>query len=75
VRAMRLERAEGALGAVLRLRPAQAESWIMLAGTRAARGDTAAGVALARHAEWLDPERPTLREAARRLTGQEGVSP
>jgi hypothetical protein len=66
-RALRLERAETALVGVLRRRPAHAESWLMLAGVRAARGDPASGAALARHAALLDPERPELREAAARL--------
>ncbi len=67
VRALRLARAESALGGLLRRRPAQAESWLMLAGARAALGDAAGGAALARHAAWLDPERPGLAEAAARL--------
>jgi O-antigen ligase len=66
-RILRLERAQVALERVLRRRPAHAESWIMLAGVRAARGDAAVGAALARHALALDPERPALREAADRL--------
>jgi O-antigen ligase len=66
-RVLRLERAQVDLERVLRRRPAHAESWIMLAGVRAARGDEAAGAALARHALALDPERPALREAADRL--------
>jgi O-antigen ligase len=75
VRTLRLERAEAALERVLRLRPAQAESWIMLAGTRAGRGNFVSGAALARHAEWLDPERPDLAEAARRLIERSQASP
>jgi O-antigen ligase len=66
-RVLRLERAEVDLVRVLRRRPAHAESWIMLAGVHAARGDGAAGAALARHALALDPERPALRKAADRL--------
>ena len=66
-RAMRLERAEIVLARVLARRPAHAESWLMLAGARAARGDAAAARDLARHAVSLDPERPSLREAAERL--------
>jgi O-antigen ligase len=66
-RALRLERAQVGLVRVLRRRPAHAESWIMLAGVRAAWGDTVSGAALARHALALDPERPALREAAERL--------
>jgi O-antigen ligase len=66
-RVLRLERAQAALERVLKRRPAHAESWIMLAGVRAARGDEAAGAALAGHALALDPERPALREAASRL--------
>ncbi len=70
-RALRLERAEAALVAQLRRRPAHAESWLLLSGVRRARGDTASAAALARYATWLDPRRPELREAARQL----GVSP
>ena len=66
-RALRLERAEAACIALLRRRPAHAESWLMLAGIRAARGDRASGPALARHAVLLDPQRLELREAAARL--------
>jgi O-antigen ligase len=66
-RALRLERAEAACVALLRRRPAHAESWLMLAGIRAARGDRASGAALARHAVVLDPQRLDLREAAARL--------
>jgi O-antigen ligase len=82
VRELRLERADTALVGVLRARPACAESWIMLAGTRAGRGDAAAGAALARHAEWLDPQRADLVAAARTLIARvrptsagEGASP
>jgi O-antigen ligase len=70
-RALRLERAEAAVVRVLRRRPGHAESWLMLAGVRGARGDTAAAAPLAGHAVALDPERPSLGEAAKRL-GQEG---
>ncbi|MGD8894931.1 MAG: O-antigen ligase family protein [Acidobacteriota bacterium] len=66
-RALRLERAEMALGRVLRRRPAHAESWLMLAGVRGAAGDLATASSLAAHAVALDPERPSLREAASRL--------
>jgi O-antigen ligase len=69
VRRLRLERAEVALARLLKRRPAQAESWLQLAGTRAALGDASAGAALARHAVWLDPGRPGLAEAADRLVG------
>jgi O-antigen ligase len=75
VRELRLERADRALSAVLRLRPALAEAWIMLAGARAGRGEVEQGKALARHAEALDPERPELREAARVLTGSRELRP
>lgn len=67
VRELRLERAESALVALVRARPAHAESWLMLAGARAARGDADAAASLARHAVGLDPERPELRAAAARL--------
>jgi O-antigen ligase len=63
VRQLRLERAEAALVRLLGRRPAQAESWLLLAGTRRALGDATAGAALARHAVWLDPGRPGLAEA------------
>ena len=66
VRRLRLERAEVALVRLLGRRPAHAESWLLLAGTRAALGDAAAGAALARHAAWLDPGRPGLAEAVDR---------
>jgi O-antigen ligase len=66
-RALRRERAEAALRRLLQRRPAHAESWLMLAGVRAGAGDTVTGSALARYAVTLDPERPTLREAAARL--------
>lgn len=66
-RQMRLARSEEDLEAVLRRRPAHAESWIVLAGVRAASGDAASAAALARHAVSLDPSRPALVEAARRL--------
>jgi O-antigen ligase len=68
VRRLRLERAETALVRLLGRRPAQAESWLLLAGTRAALGDAASGAALARHAAWLDPGRPGLAEAVERLS-------
>jgi O-antigen ligase len=67
VRRLRLERSEAALTRLLRRRPAHAESWLLLAGTRAALGDAASASALARHAAWLDPGRPGLAEAAARL--------
>jgi O-antigen ligase len=68
VRRLRLERAAAALERQLGRRPAQAESWLLLGGTRAALGDAAAGAALARHAAWLDPGRPGLAEAVDRLS-------
>jgi hypothetical protein len=68
VRRLRLERAEASLVRLVSLRPAHAESWLLLAGTRAALGDRAAGEALARHAAWLDPGRPGLAEAAKGLS-------
>jgi hypothetical protein len=67
--ALRLGRADAALGRLLRARPAHAESWLLLAAIRSAEGDEAAAPALARHAVSLDPERPALREAAERLEG------
>jgi cytochrome c-type biogenesis protein CcmH/NrfG len=62
-RHLRLERARTALGAVLRRRPAHAESWLMLGGVEQALGRHATAVAFARHAAWLDPERPGLKDA------------
>jgi O-antigen ligase len=73
-RALRLGRAEVALDRFLRRRPAHAESWLMLAGVRAARGDLASAAALAAHAVALDPEREALREAARPLQREKGAS-
>ena len=70
-----LERAEASLAAGLRLRPADAESWLMLAGVRAARGDEVSAAALARHAVSLDPQRANLLAAARALVRAEGDSP
>jgi O-antigen ligase len=75
VRRLRLERAEEALARLLGRRPAQAESWLLLAGTRAALGDAGSGAALARHAAWLDPGRPGLAEAASRLGALPGGPP
>ena len=63
VRALRLDRTERALQAILRRRPALAEAWLLLAGARAERGDPSARE-LARHAASLDPERSDLRAAA-----------
>jgi O-antigen ligase/polysaccharide polymerase Wzy-like membrane protein len=68
VRRLRLERAAVALERQLGRRPAQAESWLLLGGTRAALGEAAAGKALARHAAWLDPGRTGLAEAVDRLS-------
>jgi O-antigen ligase len=67
--ALRLGRADVALGRLLRARPAHAESWLLLAAIRSAEGDETTAAALARHAVSLDPERPALREAAARLEG------
>jgi len=75
VRRLRLERAEAALERELERRPAQAESWLLLGGTRAALGDAAAGAALARHAAWLDPGRPGLAEAVDRLSSPHAAPP
>jgi O-antigen ligase len=72
--ALRLERTEVALERFLRRRPAHAESWLMLAGVRAARGDPASAATLAGHAIVLDPEREALREAARPLQREGGAS-
>jgi O-antigen ligase len=75
VRKLRLERAEEALVRLVERRPAHAESWLLLAGTRAALGDAASGAALARHAVWLDPGRPGLAAAAVGLGALPGGSP
>jgi len=75
VRRLRLERAEEALARLLARRPAHAESWLLLAGTRVALGDAASGAALARHAAWLDPGRPGLAEAVDRLSVVPGGPP
>jgi O-antigen ligase len=75
VRRLRLERADVALERLLQRRPAHAESWVLLAGTRAALGDPAAGAALARHAAWLDPGRPGLAEAVDRLSAPRASPP
>jgi O-antigen ligase len=75
VRQLRLERSETALARLLGRRPAQAESWLLLAGTRAALGEAASASALARHAAWLDPGRPGLAEAADRLGAAHGGPP
>jgi O-antigen ligase len=66
-RALRLERAESALAASLKHRPADAESWYLLAWTRAARGRDREALDLARHARSLDPARTNLGEAIARL--------
>ncbi len=72
-RFLRLDRTERMLRTILRSRPAHAEAWLLLAGTRAERGDPSAGD-LARHAVALDPERPDLRSAAEALLVQRGVA-
>jgi cytochrome c-type biogenesis protein CcmH/NrfG len=66
-RVLHLERTEQAAQAAIRQRPAHAEAWLLLAGARAQRGDPSAPE-LARHAAWLDPERPELQQAARALS-------
>ncbi len=68
LRTLRWERAEAALVQQLGLRPADAESWLTLAGVRRARGDAASARALARRAVWLDPGRQGLPEAAASLS-------
>ena len=75
VRRLRLERAEAALARLLGRRPAHAESWLLLAGTRAALGDAASGAALARHSAGLDPGRPGLAEAVDRLSAPDAGPP
>jgi O-antigen ligase len=66
-RALHLDRTDHALQATLRGRPAHAEAWLLLAGTRAARGEASAPE-LARHAATLDPQRPDLQKAAQALS-------
>jgi hypothetical protein len=66
-RVLHLDRTERALEAALRRRPAHAEAWLLLAGTRAARGEASAPE-LARHAARLDPQRPDLGKAAQALS-------
>jgi cytochrome c-type biogenesis protein CcmH/NrfG len=50
-------------------RPADAESWLLLAFTYQELGHPDTAVAFASHALALDPERPGLREAAGRIAG------
>ena len=69
VRQLRLARAEVLLGATLARRPADAESWLLLAFTQRALGRPGPAAAFARHALWLDPERPGLREAEQSIAG------
>jgi len=66
-RLLRAARAEYALRSVVRSRPAHAESWLLLAWTRAAQGDWTAVRPLASHAMSLDPQREAMREEAARL--------
>jgi len=67
VAALRLERADAALRSVLRRRPALAEAWLLLGGTWLGRGEREPGLALARYALSLDPERPDLASGAAAL--------
>jgi O-antigen ligase len=66
-RRLRAARAEYALRSVVRSRPAHAESWLLLAWTRAAQGDRTSVRPLANHAVSLDPQREAMREGAARL--------
>jgi O-antigen ligase len=68
VETLRLDRAEAALRAVVQRRPALAEAWLLLGGSRMGRDDGADGLELARHSITLDPERPDLAAAVERLT-------
>ncbi len=68
-RRLRLESAEAQLRRALRARPAQAESWLLLAGAHLALGRPDTARAFARHALFLDPQRPGLAEAAGRIAG------
>ena len=70
VRRLRLERARAALVAVLRRRPAHAESWLMLAGVEQALGRHAAAARLARHAAGSTP---SARGCARRRAAIEAA--
>jgi len=67
VETLRLDRAEAALRAVVQRRPALAEAWLLLGGSRMGRDDGKDGLALARHSLTLDPERPDLAAAIERL--------
>lgn len=66
-RDLRLVRADAALTKGLRQHPADAESWYLLAWTRAARGRVPSALGLARQARSLDPTRPDLADALSRL--------
>jgi O-antigen ligase len=66
-RLMRLELSESELRRALRSRPAHAESWLLLAYTHQALGRPATARAFARHALGLDPQRPGLAEAVKRI--------
>ena len=66
-RLMRLELSESELRRALRSRPAHAESWLLLAYTHQALGRPDTARAFARHALGLDPQRPGLAEAVKRI--------
>jgi O-antigen ligase len=72
-RRLRAARAEYALRSVVRSRPAHAESWLLLAWTRAAQGDRTSVRPLANHAVSLDPQREAMREGAAQLITWAGM--
>jgi O-antigen ligase len=67
VRDLRVQRATPLLEETLRLRPAFAEGWLVLAALRKAVGETAEAGRLAGYACSLDPSRSEIQEAARSL--------
>jgi O-antigen ligase len=67
VTALRVAQATEALTAHLRLRPADAESWLFLAWLRAAGGTQDDARTLARHAAELDPQRAAIQSEAARI--------
>jgi O-antigen ligase len=69
-RALRSERARARLGALLRVRPALAEGWLILAALDREAGDLPRARQLAAHALWLDPSRPELRAAVERVQSE-----
>jgi tetratricopeptide (TPR) repeat protein len=74
-RRLRLERAEAELRRALELRPAQAESWLLLAHTERALGRRDRARVLASRALELDPQRTGLAEAVARISAEPLASP